>query len=126
MVLKDREGREFEDRISISIVVKSKDDSRPTDQPMIFQGGTLIQTEKYVAGDELASGAEKGVDKVIINRGSGGSLSASDDRVETRPGEEKPTLICPNCALPNDADASFCNYCNFELSVPKTGNKSKT
>jgi len=123
---KDREGREFEDRISISIVVKSKDDSRPTDQPMIFQGGTLIQTEKYVAGDELASGAEKGVDKVIINRGSGGSLSASDDRVETRPGEEKPTLICPNCALPNDADASFCNYCNFELSVPKTGNKSKT
>lgn len=121
---KSESGEEFRDNIVASVPVKGKDDSRPTGQPVIFQGGTLIQTEKYVVGDELAPGAQKG-DKVEIHRGGGVKLTAGQDAVEIKPGRKSAELPCPTCHLSNEADAKVCNYCGNELPALQTSKRKK-
>lgn len=104
-------GQEFRDRISVSVPVKGKDDSRPTGQPVIINSGTIIQAEKYVSGDDL-TGGHKG-DEVNIQRGGGLNISAAAGQVRTsRPAAGRP---CPTCQIPNDADAKNCNYCGNKL-----------
>jgi len=108
---KDREGHEFRDRVSISIVVKSKDDSRPTGSPVIIKGGgKVIVSEKYFEGDEISKGAQKG-DRVEMHRGEGIRMVAKGmDNVSSRP-----TKLCPICHLPVMENHTFCQGCGFEL-----------
>jgi hypothetical protein len=105
------------------VPVKTRDDTRPTGQPVIFQGGTLIQTEKYIAGDDLAGG-QKG-DKVEINRGGGVKLTAGQDAMEIQPGRKSADQVCPTCHLPVEADAKVCIYCGNELPAAHTSKRKK-
>jgi tetratricopeptide (TPR) repeat protein len=116
-------GEEFHDKLSVSVPVKTRDDTRPTGQPVIFQGGTLIQTEKYIAGDDLAGG-QKG-DKVEINRGGGVKLTAGQDAMEIQPGRKSADQVCPTCHLPVEADAKVCIYCGNELPAAHTSKRKK-
>jgi outer membrane protein assembly factor BamB len=117
---KCKDGDAFKDNLRLTISVKGKDDTRPTGQPVIFQGGTLIQTDKYVAGDEMASGSLKGNKeeyKVEIQRGSGVKVSSSDERVEIGPDGAAFTRKCPVCSLPVEPDAKVCSACGNPLPV---------
>jgi tetratricopeptide (TPR) repeat protein len=122
---KAADGTSYTDHISTSVLVKSKDDTHPTGTPqfIIGAGAKLIQTEKYIEGDSLESGAQKG-DKVEIQRGEGGRVSAGEDEVQLKGSENiGPSMICPNCDLPNDADAEFCNACGYKF--PKQATKRR-
>ena len=108
----DERGKEFRDHIGVSVKVRSKDDSRPTGQPVYIQAGaTYVNAEKYVAGDDI-SGGQKG-DRVEIQRGEGVKLSQYERRLKT--GQLKAGQDCPTCHMTNDADAKICNYCGNPL-----------
>ena len=116
---KCKDGDDFHDKISMYVSVKGRDDTRPTGNPVIFQGGTLIQADKYIAGDDV-TGGQKG-DKVEINRGSGVKSTIGKDAVEVQTGRKPTENLCPTCHLPVEAEAEFCSACGNALPPRSTG-----
>lgn len=122
----DDKGKEtFLKRISQAVPVKSKDDELPTGQPIIInEGGQLINAAEYVAGDNLASGAQKG-DRVEVHRDGRTRVSVGEDRVEVG-GESAPAeKTCPVCTSPVDPDAKFCSACQNPLKPRRKTTKKK-
>jgi len=113
---KCKDGDAFQDKLSVYISVKARDDTRPTGPPpIIFQGGgTVIQAGKYVYGDDVSG--DKG-DKVEINRGSGVKVTAGQDSLEIQTGKKRAESTCPICKMPVEADAEVCIYCGNKLSA---------
>jgi hypothetical protein len=104
----------FRERISISVPVKGEHDSRATSQPVIIQSGAMyVQTDKYIAGDDV-SGGQKG-DRVEIKRGTTGGLKITADDNQVRTSRPQASKTCPVCGLANEDDAKICIHCGNAL-----------
>jgi outer membrane protein assembly factor BamB len=126
----DEQNQQYTDLVSITVVVRRKDDSRPSGGEIHIHGGTLIQQADHVVhgdhvegdqigGDKLDSGAQKG-DKVEIQRGQGVRMIGEGQE----PPDSKSGPSCPNCHLDISPDDQFCQSCGFEL-ISENGGEMK-
>lgn len=111
---KDKANSIYQDKSTVTVAVKQQSDSRTSGTPVI------INAEKYYAGgdnhqeitgDVIGDGGQKG-DRIEINRE--GHIKVIDKEI----GEISPSALvkrCPNCSLPVDTEAKFCDACGYEL-----------
>lgn len=110
----DRDRKEYQDRISILVTVKSKDESHTSNTPVVINAEHFYQGT-YISGDQVQSGGQKG-DKVEIRRGHGSQISLATGQ------EKDETTFCPNCDLPITPGAKFCEHCSHPLdAAPASG-----
>jgi outer membrane protein assembly factor BamB len=108
----DRYETHFEGKVSTPVPVKRLSDTSPLGTPVVIHAQTYVHGT-YVGGDKVEAGAQKG-DRVEIQRGERTRLHLEDGE-EGKVSEKKITVLCPNCHLPTQQGAVYCNECGFEL-----------
>ena len=115
---KDRDNTAFRDKKTVWVTVKRKDDSKSDNTPVTIHAETYIAGDYHheeASGDIVKDGAQKG-DKVEINRD--GRIKLTDEEM----GEISPKGLiskCPNCSLPVEKGAKFCDACGHALKPKK-------
>lgn len=114
---KDLEKNEYRDKTIVEVSVKQQNDSRNSGTPVIINntGGTIYQGSDYhkeISGDNVEAGGHIGDNLEVVHS------SDSGKKVGYRSGElngQKIIESCPNCSLPIDKDAKYCDACGYKL-----------
>jgi len=125
-IWQDDQGAKYRREASASVRVRRRGETPSDSSPAVINviGGDLIDAkggtiEKVVGdkivgdrveGDKVERGGQKG-DRVEIHRGEGVRTHAEG----LEDASNQPTKLCPNCHLPVELDANFCQACRFEL-----------
>jgi tetratricopeptide (TPR) repeat protein len=110
----DRLGRDFKDHSITTVSVRRLDEPHTATQPIILQGGTLVQGT-YISGDQV-SGDKIGGDRVEAGAQKGDRVEIRRQATQVRPAAPgKAQRLCPNCSVPLPPKARYCDACGQAL-----------